>query len=171
MGDLGNEVNDDVLQKSFQKYTSFIKAKVVRDKRTNKTKGECPGDAATGAENYFLQTLARHTAMCMARLNHRLTHPCLQLLCDSAVFRSMGLVKALRGADPLKCCCSIPQAAANLQCRLRLCELHRPNRGRKGLERDGRQVRGQPPLQAAQVHLGRAHRPAADKQEEAQGQP
>ena len=42
MGDLGNEVNDEVLQKSFQKYTSFVKAKVVRDKRTNKTKGKCP---------------------------------------------------------------------------------------------------------------------------------
>ena len=40
VGDLGNEVNDDVLQKSFQKYTSLVKAKVVRDKRTNKTKGE-----------------------------------------------------------------------------------------------------------------------------------
>lgn len=41
VGDLGNEVNDDVLQKSFQKFTSFVKGKVVRDKRTNKTKGEC----------------------------------------------------------------------------------------------------------------------------------
>ncbi|CAK0784580.1 hypothetical protein CVIRNUC_007784 [Coccomyxa viridis] len=39
VGDLGNEVNDDVLQKSFQKFTSFQKGKVVRDKRTNKTKG------------------------------------------------------------------------------------------------------------------------------------
>ena len=39
VGDLGNEVNDDVLQKSFQKFTSFVKGKVVRDKRTNKTKG------------------------------------------------------------------------------------------------------------------------------------
>ena len=39
VGDLGNEVNDDVLTKSFQKYTSFAKAKVVRDKRSNKSKG------------------------------------------------------------------------------------------------------------------------------------
>ena len=50
VGDLGNEVNDEVLQKSFQKYTSFVKAKVVRDKRTNKTKGECPVHAARCAE-------------------------------------------------------------------------------------------------------------------------
>ena len=41
VGDLGNEVNDDVLQKSFQKFTTLLKAKVVRDKRTNKTKGQC----------------------------------------------------------------------------------------------------------------------------------
>lgn len=40
VGDLGNEVNDDVLQKSFQKFTTLLKAKVVRDKRTNKTKGQ-----------------------------------------------------------------------------------------------------------------------------------
>lgn len=39
MGDLGNEVNDDVLTKAFQKYPSFAKAKVVRNKHTNKTRG------------------------------------------------------------------------------------------------------------------------------------
>ncbi|CAD7701053.1 unnamed protein product [Ostreobium quekettii] len=39
VGDLGNEVNDDILAKAFSKYPSFYKAKVVRDKRTNKTKG------------------------------------------------------------------------------------------------------------------------------------
>jgi RNA recognition motif-containing protein len=39
VGDLGNEVNDDVLTKAFQKYTSFAKAKVVRDKHSNKSKG------------------------------------------------------------------------------------------------------------------------------------
>ena len=38
-GDLGNEVTDDTLQRAFGKYPSFIKAKVVRDRRTNKTKG------------------------------------------------------------------------------------------------------------------------------------
>lgn len=39
VGDLGNEVNDDLLAKAFSKYPSFVKAKVIRDKRTNKTKG------------------------------------------------------------------------------------------------------------------------------------
>lgn len=38
-GDLGNDVTDEVLIRAFSKYTSFVKAKVVRDKRTNKTKG------------------------------------------------------------------------------------------------------------------------------------
>ena len=38
-GDLGNEVTDEVLARAFSKYPSFVKAKVVRDKRTNKTKG------------------------------------------------------------------------------------------------------------------------------------
>lgn len=38
-GDLGNEVSDELLAKAFRKYTSFQKAKVIRDKRTNKTKG------------------------------------------------------------------------------------------------------------------------------------
>ncbi|GLI64078.1 hypothetical protein VaNZ11_007245 [Volvox africanus] len=39
VGDLGNEVTDDLLAKSFSKYSSFTKAKVVRDQRTKKSKG------------------------------------------------------------------------------------------------------------------------------------
>uniref|UniRef100_A0A8B9FV27 RRM domain-containing protein n=1 Tax=Amazona collaria TaxID=241587 RepID=A0A8B9FV27_9PSIT len=38
-GDLGNEVNDDILARAFGRYPSFLKAKVIRDKRTGKTKG------------------------------------------------------------------------------------------------------------------------------------
>lgn len=38
-GDLGNDVSDEVLVRTFSKYPSFQKAKVVRDKRTNKSKG------------------------------------------------------------------------------------------------------------------------------------
>lgn len=38
-GDLGNDVTDEVLTRAFGKYPSFLKAKVVRDKRSNKTKG------------------------------------------------------------------------------------------------------------------------------------
>ncbi len=38
-GDLGNEVNDDALTRAFNKYPSFQKAKVVRDKRSGKSRG------------------------------------------------------------------------------------------------------------------------------------
>ena len=38
-GDLGNEVNDDVLTRAFNKYPSFQKAKVIRDKRSGKSRG------------------------------------------------------------------------------------------------------------------------------------
>jgi len=38
-GDLGNEVNDEMLARAFSKYPSFQKAKIVRDKRSQKTKG------------------------------------------------------------------------------------------------------------------------------------
>ncbi|XP_024544036.1 RNA-binding protein 42 [Selaginella moellendorffii] len=38
-GDLGNEVNDEVLTKAFTRFPSFNMARVVRDKRTGKTKG------------------------------------------------------------------------------------------------------------------------------------
>lgn len=38
-GDLGNEVNDEVLTKAFTRFSSFNMARVVRDKRTGKTKG------------------------------------------------------------------------------------------------------------------------------------
>ncbi|KAF3673075.1 hypothetical protein FXO38_05809 [Capsicum annuum] len=38
-GDLGNEVNDDVLTKAFSRFPTFNMARVVRDKRTGKTRG------------------------------------------------------------------------------------------------------------------------------------
>lgn len=36
---MGNEVTDDVLGNAFKKYASFAMAKVVRDKKTQKSKG------------------------------------------------------------------------------------------------------------------------------------
>uniref|UniRef100_A0A0N5AFQ9 RNA-binding protein 42 n=1 Tax=Syphacia muris TaxID=451379 RepID=A0A0N5AFQ9_9BILA len=38
-GDLGNEVSDELLAKAFRKYPSFQKAKVIRESKTNKSKG------------------------------------------------------------------------------------------------------------------------------------
>ena len=39
VGNLGNEVNDDVLSHAFQKYASFQMARVVRDRQSTKTRG------------------------------------------------------------------------------------------------------------------------------------
>ena len=38
-GNLGNEVSDEVLANAFRKYPTFQKAKVIRDKRTGKSRG------------------------------------------------------------------------------------------------------------------------------------
>jgi RNA recognition motif-containing protein len=38
-GDLGNEVTDEILANAFRKYPTFVKARVIRDKRTGKSKG------------------------------------------------------------------------------------------------------------------------------------
>jgi len=38
-GNLGNEVTDDILASPFRKYSSFARAKVVRCKRSSKSKG------------------------------------------------------------------------------------------------------------------------------------
>lgn len=38
-GDLGNDVNDELLIRTFNKFPSFQRAKVIRDKRTGKSKG------------------------------------------------------------------------------------------------------------------------------------
>lgn len=39
VGDLGGEVNDEVLTRAFSQYPSFLKARVVMDKRTGESKG------------------------------------------------------------------------------------------------------------------------------------
>ncbi|KAK3740566.1 hypothetical protein QZH41_014961, partial [Actinostola sp. cb2023] len=38
-GDLGNEVTDESLTRAFTKYPSFLKAKIVREKKSSKSKG------------------------------------------------------------------------------------------------------------------------------------
>uniref|UniRef100_A0A8D0FC37 RRM domain-containing protein n=1 Tax=Strix occidentalis caurina TaxID=311401 RepID=A0A8D0FC37_STROC len=39
LGTLGRFVNDEILGRAFGRFPSFLKAKVIRDKRTGKTKG------------------------------------------------------------------------------------------------------------------------------------
>ena len=43
VGDLGNEVNDDILYKAFSHYGSIKKAKMVKNKITGKNKGALCG--------------------------------------------------------------------------------------------------------------------------------
>ena len=38
-GDLANDVNDEILARAFRQYPSFLKAKIVRDKHSQKSKG------------------------------------------------------------------------------------------------------------------------------------
>lgn len=38
-GDLGNDVTEELLTRHFSGYPSFVRAKVVRDRFTNKSKG------------------------------------------------------------------------------------------------------------------------------------
>ena len=40
VGDLSNDVSDDVLSNAFNKYTSFQKARVIRDRLSGKVKLE-----------------------------------------------------------------------------------------------------------------------------------
>jgi RNA recognition motif-containing protein len=39
VGNLGNEVKDEDLTMAFKKYPSFLKAKVIREKKSGKSKG------------------------------------------------------------------------------------------------------------------------------------
>ena len=38
-GDLGNEVTEELLARAFSKYPSLLKARVIRDKNTGKSRG------------------------------------------------------------------------------------------------------------------------------------
>jgi RNA recognition motif-containing protein len=41
VGDLSNDVSDDVLANAFNKYTSFQKARVIRDRLSQKVRCPC----------------------------------------------------------------------------------------------------------------------------------
>jgi hypothetical protein len=62
-GDLGNEVTEEVLARAFSRYPSFLKSKVVRDKRTNKTKGY--GFVSFKDPNDFVQAMREMNGKCV----------------------------------------------------------------------------------------------------------
>jgi len=55
VGDLGNEVTDDMLRLAFQRYTSLQKVKVIRDKKTTKSRGF--GFVSFGDPHDFIKAL------------------------------------------------------------------------------------------------------------------
>ena len=59
VGDLGNEVTDDILYKAFSHYGSIKKAKMVKNKITGKNKGALRCSLILGILNRVLQTCAR----------------------------------------------------------------------------------------------------------------
>jgi len=62
-GDLGNDVTDEVLTRVFGRYPSFQKARVIRDKRTNKTKGY--GFVSFKDPNDFVRAVKELDGMCV----------------------------------------------------------------------------------------------------------
>ena len=62
-GDLGNDVSDDTLAKAFSKYPSFLKAKVVRDKWSKKTRGY--GFVSFKNSNDFMLAMTEMNGTCI----------------------------------------------------------------------------------------------------------
>jgi hypothetical protein len=88
VGDLGKEVNDDILTKSFCQYKSFVKAKVIRNKEDNKSKGY--GFVSYSDPEDFLKA--------WKDLNGALSHR----LCSSAQCRADARTGKYVGSRPVK---------------------------------------------------------------------
>lgn len=72
VGDMGNEVNDDILTKAFTKYASFQKAKIVRDKHSNKSKGALFSVMQLSKQLYsFLTHVAEQLLRCAVCASHK----------------------------------------------------------------------------------------------------
>ncbi|TNN02098.1 hypothetical protein fugu_009585 [Takifugu bimaculatus] len=76
-GDLGNEVNDDILARAFSRYPSFLKAKVVRDKRTGKTKGY--GFVSFKDPNDYVRAMREMNGQCPPPRRHLSLEGCINM--------------------------------------------------------------------------------------------
>ena len=74
-GDLGNEVNDEALARAFQKYPSFQKAKVIRDRRSQKSKGY--GFVSFKSSEDFIKAMREMNGSCLSFLCYKM---CLFLI-------------------------------------------------------------------------------------------
>ena len=72
VGDMGNEVNDDILTKAFTKYAAFQKAKIVRDKHSNKSKGALVSDTCKQWSTSLAAKDTLHTSavLCVLHFSH-----------------------------------------------------------------------------------------------------
>ena len=80
-GDLGNDVNDDTLARSFSKYPTFLKAKVIRDKYTKKTKGY--GFVSFKDPHDFMQAMREMNGECLRERERERVCVCV-ILCMHA---------------------------------------------------------------------------------------
>ena len=64
VGDMGNEVNDDTLIKAFSNYSSMQRACIVRDKRTNKSKGVEPAFQGNSCRRFCAVAASPQGAWC-----------------------------------------------------------------------------------------------------------
>ena len=67
VGDLGNDVNDDLLARTFSKYPTFLKARVIRDKWTKKTKGY--GFVSFKDPHDFIQAMREMNGQCSMQIS------------------------------------------------------------------------------------------------------
>ena len=102
VGDLGNETNDDVLTRAFNKYPTFNKARVVRDKRSNKTKGAPPGCMC----QLQCSPTRANIKCCLAAAEHNCTEgPYTQQL-ETGVELAASVCKSMHAVDPARSCCT-----------------------------------------------------------------
>ena len=62
-GDLANDVNDEILARAFRQYPSFLKAKIVRDKHSQKSRGY--GFVSFKDPHDFMNALKEMNGECM----------------------------------------------------------------------------------------------------------
>jgi RNA recognition motif-containing protein len=81
VGNLGNEINDQLLSDHFRAYPSFAMARVVREKRSGKSKGF--GFASFLEPNDAMKAFRdKHGACAHARVDAAVSTPVLNSVCS-----------------------------------------------------------------------------------------
>ena len=95
VGDIGNDVNDDTLTRAFSKYPSFLKAKVIRERQTKKTKGY--GFVSFKDPHDFMQAMREMNGNLHSFIHQSVVIDCYSLVPRPSITanRVEGLVKLL----------------------------------------------------------------------------